>query len=469
MGSRFCAATLIALFVAAAFPAVHAAGLRLRGGSGTVVYSGSRDVARMNTLVPTSDDQAEQLADTASLQLTGVPQDVVLRLKVKLPPLSTGDGRVAFSDLKVLLTAHPPCTNCSTFADAGVPPPFDQVALDEFDAPVLAGAPALPTAWSGSPYGDGAEFSLEAAELAKVQANARSFGLMAGLRFGLTVDVPSPPFDRDQEIASLKVIALYPPDNPSAARHGFILQHEEGGLSDWILSGNRFIEHTSLAGVPPSWRLIGSGDIDRDGDADLFWQEQTQGWVAVWRMNGNRMEAGDYVEPYRRVPDRRWNLKAVGDLDGDGFADLVWQSTTIIGGRSLIVWFLRGGTVREDRVMQPAHIDSNWHIVGAGDVNGDGRDDLFWQHQLDGRVAVWYMREHVQQSGDLLTPGQVPREWKLRAVKDLNGDRRPDLVFQNETTGAFIRWLMNGSTRIDEALLTPNDVGDPRWRLGAMR
>jgi hypothetical protein len=75
----------------------------------------------------------------------------------------------------------------------------------------------------------------------------------------------------------------------------------------------------------------------------------------------------------------------------------------------------------------------------------------------------------VNVSGGFLTPAQVPIEWKIRGAKDLNGDGRPDLLLQNATTGALARWLMNGSSRVEETLLTPGEVGHPKWRLAAVR
>jgi hypothetical protein len=39
--------------------------------------------------------------------------------------------------------------------------------------------------------------------------------------------------------------------------------------------------------------------------------------------------------------------------------------------------------------------------------HGDGRADLFWQHESDGRTAVWRMNGFNVISGSLLNPSQA--------------------------------------------------------------
>ena len=270
---------------------------------------------------------------------------------------------------------------------------------------------------------------------------------------------------RDDEYATFQIIPLTAGGGSSTATSGVLLQHENGELSDWVLNESRFVEHTPLRSVPPSWKLVGSGDVDRDGDADLYWHEQNEGWVAVWRMDGNRMISGDYITP-SRVTDTNWKLRTIGDLNSDGSPDLVWQN---IVDERVIIWFMNGTALLRDTLMQPAMLDRNWHFVGVGDANRDGKGDLFLQHQISGQVGLWIMNGQVNVSGGFLNPSPLPAGWRIRAVKDLNGDSWPDLFLQNVTTGALARWLMNEGSRIDEVMLTPAQVGHAKWRLAAVR
>ena len=81
--------------------------------------------------------------------------------------------------------------------------------------------------------------------------------------------------------------------------------------------------------------------------------------------------------------EQNWKLKGSGDVDGDGYADLLWRH---VDGR-LAAWTMRKGTVVTSQVLimpggatatQP---DPNWHIRAVGDLDGDGKVDLIWQHE----------------------------------------------------------------------------------------
>jgi len=33
----------------------------------------------------------------------------------------------------------------------------------------------------------------------------------------------------------------------------------------------------------------------------------------------------------------------------------------------------------------------NWQVVGVGDFNGNGEDDILWRHALSGENSIWFM------------------------------------------------------------------------------
>jgi hypothetical protein len=110
-----------------------------------------------------------------------------------------------------------------------------------------------------------------------------------------------------------------------------------------------------------NWKIVGSGDFNGDGRADVVWQHQATGETSVWIMNGTTLVSGTLLSP-TGVGDTNWKIKAVTDLNGDGQPDLVWQNTAT---GYLAAW-LMNGTVRADGIyLTPAQVmDTGWHIVG---------------------------------------------------------------------------------------------------------
>src|SRR5207244_5658416 len=83
-------------------------------------------------------------------------------------------------------------------------------------------------------------------------------------------------------------------------------------------------------------RLVGAGDFDGDGKADIAWENKATGARAIWLMNngdftGNTISLGK-VDP-------SWHIAGVGDF-GNGQSDLVWENT-VTGTRA--IWLLNHG------------------------------------------------------------------------------------------------------------------------------
>jgi hypothetical protein len=216
------------------------------------------------------------------------------------------------------------------------------------------------------------------------------------------------------------------------------------------------------------FRLVATGDFDADGASDFVWQET---WVSLAGTHVRICTAScgyvDNVLVSWSVADKQWNIRAVGDLNNDGRPDLIWQHED----GSIATWLLNGVNMLSGTLLSPSQVaDTDWRIVGVADFDRDGRQDLVWHHQADGRIAVWFMNGTTQISGTLTNPGQVlDTTWKVRTVGDLNTDGYPDLLWQNIADGRVAVWLMRGLDLIEGTLLSPPLVADLNWQIVGAR
>ncbi len=198
-------------------------------------------------------------------------------------------------------------------------------------------------------------------------------------------------------------------------------------------------------------------DYDNDGDPDLyvtggdgqnlgcfgcvpnqFFENQLHrhGRVHYWPMSGGVRQGG--IDIHRGV-SVNWTLKGAGDVNGDGTDDVIWQHKN----GQVHYWPMNDGA-RQGGIDIHTPVGVDWNLSGVGDVDGNGTDDIIWQHK-SGQVHYWPMSGGVRQGGrNIHTPVGV--DWNLMGVGDLNGNGSDDIVWQHES-GQVHAWSMSGGVR----------------------
>jgi FG-GAP-like repeat/FG-GAP repeat len=188
------------------------------------------------------------------------------------------------------------------------------------------------------------------------------------------------------------------------------------------------------------YQVRGSGDVNGDGNADIVWEDLATGQASVWEMNGTAIVSGGAANVGPSV-GAQWQIMAVGDFNGDGKADLVWENVTT--GQASI-WLMNGTTLSGSAGVGPA-VGAQWRVVGVGDFNGDGQTDIAWEDMATGQASIWLMNGTTLSSSATPGPALGPA-WVIAGVGDYNGDGKSDLLWDNTATGQASVWLMNGST-----------------------
>lgn len=221
-------------------------------------------------------------------------------------------------------------------------------------------------------------------------------------------------------------------------RDDILLRRDDGWFTNWLgTSTGSFINNGSNASVFTSidWKVAGAGDFNGDGRTDLLLRN-TNGWLTDWLGNasGGFTNNGANSSLFFTTD---WSIATVGDFNGDGISDLLLRRTD--GWVTDWLGTSTGGFVNNN-ANASVYFSTDWKVVGAGDFNGDGRDDLLLRND-SGWVTNWLGTA----SGGFTNNGAASSvyfstDWKIAGIGDFNGDTREDLLLRNDN-GWATDWL----------------------------
>lgn len=227
-----------------------------------------------------------------------------------------------------------------------------------------------------------------------------------------------------------------------------------GDLSGWMLDGAAKIGETALTPARPvagNWVAAGTSDFDDDGQGDVLWWNADSGNLSVWYLDGAVRRTG---AAFTGIPDLRWRPAATGDLTGDRRADVIWRRTDT---GQLSVGVQGPGGFTQQALSPSSTMDPAWELAAVGDLTGDRKPDLLWRNNATGALHYWAM-DGLRQigSGPITSAGVPGAGWRVVGIWPVDQDASADIVWQNANSRALVVWHMNGAAQASGEYFSPS-------------
>lgn len=215
----------------------------------------------------------------------------------------------------------------------------------------------------------------------------------------------------------------------------------------WLGDGQgQFVSTGQDFGGAGSWALA-AGDVDNDGDVDVFLHKDSM--MELWLGDG----LGRFTDSGERMGYATIRHAFVADLDGDKSLDLVLVNEVAPNE----VYFNNGQGQFRDSGQWLGSVQNRSYGGAALDFDGDGDADLVFTNLETSTAEVGSIHLFINDGRGQLTElrpgfGTPGLRYRTVAAGDLDGDGRPDL-FVGREFGVEV-WLNDGSQFVRAQELT---------------
>jgi hypothetical protein len=159
---------------------------------------------------------------------------------------------------------------------------------------------------------------------------------------------------------------------------------------------NQTNQHMTL---PAGFYILGAADFDEDRFEDIVWFDPFLRRLGVWSMKGASFYSGAYLS---HTLFQGWNIVAMGRLDYFSFPEML-----LLGpNREVHVWYMTygwqwysGSYVRNPADNSIVTLPEGSSIVGMGDFDRDGLDEIVVQNRAENKIEMWKLDYYLNLLG----------------------------------------------------------------------
>ena len=188
------------------------------------------------------------------------------------------------------------------------------------------------------------------------------------------------------------------------------------------------------------WSVSSAGDVNGDGFDDVIVGAQwaSKAYVVYGKPAGfgtvdlgNLQPADGFIIQGGAGDNAGWSVSAAGDINGDGFDDV------LVGAPNVAFYGYNSAAGEAYVVFGSGALEDNREV--ANDFNGDGRSDIFWRH-ANGTIGNWLANPNGSYAINDSSLAAVPTYWQVAGTGDFNGDGRDDVLWRG-AGGEVGNWL----------------------------